>query len=266
MKKQKSFIGLLIYFIIGIIALFFAYLHFSSTLSTNPTQFEQMSKMLGVSASPEKLAFLTIINPFIQFIVMLLIGFFVAHRVGLKSVIIHPWARGISKSVWIKGAKQAVILGMIAGIALISFDLLFRSYLPSSLIENIQPYTALQLIVSLLYGGIIEEILIRFGLMSLIVLVLWKIFDRKSAKPSSWIFIIAITISALLFALGHYGANAILTEMTPFIWFRMIFINGIGGLFFGWIYWKYNLELAMLSHMFAHITMSLLLLVLTMFM
>lgn len=33
---------------------------------------------------------------------------------------------------------------------------------------------------------------------------------------------------------------------------------GFAGLFFEWIYWKHNLELAMLAHMFAHISMNLL--------
>src|SRR5690606_24693057 len=104
-------------------------------------------------------------------------------------------------------------------------------------------------------------LIMRFGVMSLFVFILWKVFNRKSAKPSNWIFILAIIISALLFAFGHYGATALATEMTPFIWFRMIFMNSLGGLFFGWIYWKHNLELAMLAHMFAHITMNLLMVI-----
>ena len=44
--------------------------------------------------------------------------------------------------------------------------------------------------------------------MSLLVFIFWKLFDRKSAKPSNWVFIVAIFISALLFALGHYGITA----------------------------------------------------------
>lgn len=265
MTKQTSIKGLIIYLLIGIVALFSAYHHFLSTLS-DPTQLEQMREMLGVSATPEKLAFLTTINPSIQFIIMLVIGFFIAYRVGLKSVIIHPWARGMSKSEWFKGAKLAIILGAIAGFTLIGFDLLLRPYPPDSLTGALQPYSGIHFITAILYGGVLEEILIRFGLMSLIVFVFWKIFDRKSSKPSNWIYITAILISAFLFALGHYGATALTTEMTPLVWLRMIFVNGLGGIFFGWLYWKYNLELAMLSHMFAHITMSLLLLVLSVLM
>ena len=209
--------------------------------------------MTGFSGPPEMLALLAVMPNFVLFIIFLVIGFFIAHKVGLKSVIIHPYAREKPKSEWIKGIKLAIILGLIAAVVLRGFDYLFRPFLPDDLIELLQPYSALEFITALLYGGILEELLMRFGLMSLLVFIFWKLFDRKSAKPSNWVFIVAILISALLFALGHYGVTASNIEITPFIWFRMILLNGLPGFFFGWIYWKHNLELAMLSHMFAHI-------------
>ena len=263
MTKQKSVKGLLFYFLIGIIALFFSIL---LGLSTNPSQIEQLSEMTGFSGPPEMLALLAVMPNFGLFIIFLVIGFFIAHKVGLKSVIIHPYAREKPKSEWIKGIKLAIILGLIAAVVLRGFDYLFRPLLPDDLIELLQPYSALEFIIALLYGGILEELLMRFGLMSLLVFIFWKLFDRKSAKPSDWVFIVAILISALLFALGHYGVTASNIEITPFIWFRMILLNGLPGFFFGWIYWKHNLELAMLSHMFAHIGLNLLLLIFFLFM
>ena len=44
MTKKKSVKGLLIYFLIGIIALFFSIL---LGISTNPNQLEQLSEMIG---------------------------------------------------------------------------------------------------------------------------------------------------------------------------------------------------------------------------
>ncbi|WP_249870726.1 CPBP family intramembrane glutamic endopeptidase [Oceanobacillus saliphilus] len=266
MTKQKSMKGLLIYLLVGIIALFFSYLLGLSTLSTYSTQLEQLSEMTGISGPPEMLALLAVIPNFIILIITLVIGFFIAHKVGLKSAIIHPHARDKSKSEWIKGIKLAIILGSIAGVVLRGFDYLFQPFLPDGLIELLRPYNALEFITALLYGGILEELLMRFGLMSLLVFVFWKLFDRKSAKPSNWVFIFAIFISALLFALGHYSITASNIEMTTFIWFRMILLNGLPGLFYGWIYWKHNLELAMLAHMFTHIVLNLLMLIFSVFM
>ncbi|PID03073.1 hypothetical protein CSV67_06285 [Sporosarcina sp. P2] len=263
MTKQKSVKGLLIYLLVSIIAMFFLYLIGLSILLTNPTELKQLSEMMGISGPPEILALLAIIPNFIIIIVVLVIGFFTAHKVGLKSVVIHPNARVKSKSDWINGIKLAIILGSIVAVVVIGFDYLFQPFLPDSLIETLQPYTALHFISALLYGGVVEELIMRFGVMSLLVFIFWKLFNRKSKKPTNWIFILAIFISALIFALGHYSATSHMTEMTAFIWFRMILLNGIGGLFFGWIYWKHNLELAMLGHMFAHIVMNLIMLVIS---
>lgn len=263
MAKQKSIKGLLIYLFVGIIAMYFFYL---LVRSTNPAELEQLGEMMGISGPSEMLALLAVIPNFIIIIITLVIGFFTAHKVGLKSVIIHPNAREKSKSAWIKAIKLAIILGSITGVVATGFDYLFQPFLPDSLIEILQPYNALYFISALLYGGVVEELIIRFGVMSLLVFIFWKLFNRKSVKPSNWIFILAIFISALLFALGHYDATARMTEMNAFIWFRMIFLNSLGGLFFGWIYWKHNLELAILAHMFAHISMNLLMLILTFFM
>ena len=265
MTNEKSIKGLFIYLLVGIVAMFFFYLLMLSALSADPTELEQLSKMTGISASPELFALLSAIPNFILLVIALIIGFFTAHKVGLQSVIIHQNARQKSKSEWKKGIKLAIILGSIVGIVLRGFDYVLQAFLPGSLTAMIQPYQTLELIVALLYGGIVEELLMRFGLMSLLVLVLWKLFDRKSAKPANWVFIFAILISSLLFALGHYDATARTTEMTAFIWFRMLFLNGIGGLVFGWMYWKHNLELAMLTHMFAHIAMHILMLIFAFF-
>ena len=265
MTQQRSVKGLLIYLFIGIIAMFPLYLLALSTLTANPIQLEQLREMMGISVQPKLLALISVIPNYILLIIALVIGFFTAHKVGLKSVIIHPNARAQSKAEWIKGIKLAIILGSIAGVVIRGFDYLLEPLLTESIKELIRPYSASEFMTALLYGGIVEELLIRFGFMSLLVFILWKLFDRKSVKPANWIFIVAIFVSTLFFALGHYGATANATEMTAFIWFRMIFLNGFAGLFFGWIYWKHNLELAMLAHMFSHISMNLLMLIYSFF-
>jgi len=265
MTKQRSIKGLLIYLLVGVIALVPLYIMSLSAVSTDPAKLEKMREAIGISGSPEMLALLSGIPTFILIIIALVIGFFTAHKVGLKSVVIHPNAREKTKSEWIKGVKLAIILGSIAAVVLRGFDYLLLPFLPDGIKELIHPYNAIEFLAALLYGGVVEELLLRFGFMSLLVLVLWKLFDRKSEKPANWVFILAIFVSTLLFALGHYSATANVTEMTGFIWFRMILLNGFAGVFFGWIYWKQNLELAMLAHMFAHITMNFLMLIVSFF-
>lgn len=62
---------------------------------------------------------------------------------------------------------------------------------------------------AVLYGGIVEKILMRLFLMSLIAFILWKLFFRNTSKNKlpDKIFISANIISALLFAAGHLPAT-----------------------------------------------------------
>ncbi len=82
--------------------------------------------------------------------------------------------------------------------------------------------------------------------------------DRKRQKvrtaPSSSIFWISIIVSSILFALGHWGATALAAPViTPIIFIRMLLLNGIGGIIYGWLFWKKGLEVAMIAHAMTHI-------------
>jgi len=45
----------------------------------------------------------------------------------------------------------------------------------------------------------------------------------------------------------------------------MLVLNGLGGIVFGWLYWKDNLETAMIAHMMTHVAMNVITLVLSIF-
>ncbi|MCC5923965.1 MAG: CPBP family intramembrane metalloprotease [Crocinitomicaceae bacterium] len=111
-------------------------------------------------------------------------------------------------------------------------------------------------LASILYGGIIEEILLRFFFMSLIAFILWKLFFKKLSKEEipNGIFITANIVAATLFAAGHLPATVnIFGELTPLLVFRCFLLNGSFGLIFGWLYHKYGIQYAMLGHMGFHI-------------
>ena len=97
---------------------------------------------------------------------------------------------------------------------------------------------------AVLYGGIVEEILMKLFLMSLIAFILWKLFFRSTPKNKlpDIIFISANIISAQLFAAGHLPATAAaFGALTPMLLARCFLLNGIFGLLFSRlyrIYWK----------------------------
>ncbi len=109
-------------------------------------------------------------------------------------------------------------------------------------------------IASVLYGGIIEEIMLRLFFMSLIAFLAWKIFFRRHEKAPTGVIIAANIIAAILFAAGHLPATiAMFGELTPLILFRCFLLNGGFGLAFGYLYRRYGIQYAMLAHAGCHI-------------
>lgn len=130
-----------------------------------------------------------------------------------------------------------------------------------SMIDGIQAVNAASLtvsgvIASVLYGGIIEEIMLRLFFMSLIAFIVWKLFFRKHGKeniPTS-VSVVANIVAAFLFAAGHLPFTmGIFGTLTPLILLRCFLLNGGSGLAFGWLYRKYGIVYAILGHELFHI-------------
>lgn len=107
---------------------------------------------------------------------------------------------------------------------------------------------------SILYGGIIEEVMMRLFLMSLIAFLVWKIFLKKWETVPTGVLIAANVAAALLFAAGHIPATLqTFGALTPLLLLRCFLLNGAFGLLFGRLYRKYGIQYAMLSHLLLHI-------------
>jgi membrane protease YdiL (CAAX protease family) len=117
--------------------------------------------------------------------------------------------------------------------------------------------TVAYILASVLYGGVIEEVMLRLFMMSLIAFLLHLVFGRKGEKPGTGMLIAANVIAALLFAAGHLPGTALLLGITPMIVFRCFLLNGSFGLLFGWLYRKYGLRYAMLAHAGCHVVSKL---------
>lgn len=151
-----------------------------------------------------------------------------------------------------------IIVTTIGGMALILFDVFFFGKYSEIIMKsyNAKP-TIASLLASVIYGGVIEEVMLRLFWMSLVAFVLWKIFDKKNELPSTAILITANIIATLLFAAGHLPATATMIGLSPMIIFRCFLLNGGVGLLFGWLYRKYGLRYAMIAHGGCHIVSKL---------
>lgn len=112
----------------------------------------------------------------------------------------------------------------------------------------------LPLVVRLLYGGVTEELLLRWGLMTLLAAGFTRLASRLRVSPALGIRL-AIVVSALVFGAAHLPSlmtkSAELTAATALF---VVFANAAFGLVAGWLYWRRGLEAAILAHVVAHAT------------
>ena len=148
------------------------------------------------------------------------------------------------------------IVAILGGMLLILPDLLiFGNY--SEVVRDsyaVKP-TVSYMLAAVIYGGVIEEVMLRLFFMSLLAFLLQKLFRRESGTTG--VLIAANVITAMLFAAAHLPATAMLMELTPMILFRCFLLNGGFGLVFGWLYRKYGLRYAMLAHAGCHVVSKL---------
>ncbi|AGB37777.1 CPBP family intramembrane glutamic endopeptidase [Natronococcus occultus] len=110
----------------------------------------------------------------------------------------------------------------------------------------------------LFYGGITEELLLRWGLMAPLVYVLWWGRNRAGTAteaPSGTIVWAAIAVSSVVFGIGHLPALASTIGLTTPLIVRTVLLNAIVGVVLGWLFWRRSLETAMIAHAAFHVAL-----------
>ena len=101
-----------------------------------------------------------------------------------------------------------------------------------------------------------EELLLRWGLMTLLVWVAWRLFQKGQGGPRPACFVGAILISSVLFAIGHLPLAFMLFPEPSFALIVFVIVgNSAFGLIGGYLYWKKGLESAMIAHALTHVVM-----------
>lgn len=185
------------------------------------------------------------------------IGAALAPRLGLRSHIVEKTVADQPLLPALKAELPlAATLGAIGFGVITILDLALRPLLgpaAAALAASQQHATIWGVLGALLYGGITEELLLRWGLMTLLVWIGWRVAQRGEGLPRPTLVWSAIGLAAVLFGLGHLPATAALTPLTQIVAVRAVLLNGILGVVFGWLYWRRSLEAAMLAHATFHV-------------
>lgn len=198
------------------------------------------------------LRLLTMVQPALLLALALWLGQRFAPRLGLGTPLLDAVATGTPLLVRLRPRLPAIIAVAVLCAALLTLwgwlvvPLLFGD---SAMVQFETP-----LLTRLLYGGIGEEILLRWGLLSALAAAGLRLGLQRGGALA-----VAALLSSLLFGAGHLPLLALMAPGAPG-WgaAAVVVANALPGLLFAGLFIRHGLEAAMLAHAGAHLLAMLL--------
>lgn len=192
-----------------------------------------------------------LINPALLVLVSALIGAALAYRVGLHSLL----AGTASAIGFARTAARAASLGVCLGLLLAVADSTIAPLLGPAWQTLAEGATVglSTTVMGVLYGGVAEEVMLRWCVMSAVAWALMRLFPSRGCALC---MPVAMTVAALLFAAGHLPALASEIELSTAIVLRTLLLNSVAGLLYGWLFWRHHLEAAMVAHAATHLGLA----------
>lgn len=206
------------------------------------------------------LKLLTMVQPTLMLVVAVVVGIALAPRVGLSA----PAAEALAADRGFFNALKpqivpGVIGGLLGGVSIVLISVLTKPFLLAETIGRVSRFTELMPFATrFLYGGITEELLLRWGFMTLIVWAAWRVLQKQRRVPSPGCFVGAIIFTSLMFGAGHLPVAYLLLSDSfgPAIVLFVILANSTFGIVAGYLYWKSGLEAAIIAHMVCHVVLA----------
>lgn len=231
---------------IGIILFFLGFIGILTILTMEIPIPENVKNELDSLFTPSQFKIFVLINPTIFLLIFVTIGTLTYEKINLKIPVFEKIATKNNQEInYNEILKFGIFGGILSGITLTLITYIFHNSIPAEL-QNFQP----NILNRFFYGGITEEILMRFGIMTFIIWFFNLIFKNQK----SWIYWVGIIISSLLFGVGHLPiVKHLVPELSTDLIIYIVLGNSIGGIIFGWLYWKKGLEASMIAHIITHI-------------
>jgi hypothetical protein len=205
-------------------------------------------------ALPRPLKFIYFLISVAILAVIVGMGLFFSKNTGLKGLVINTGSFG-SNLLQLLG--QASLMGIVLGtVILATIRFLLLSVLPEIRLR----FTAeasletWKRVVIAFDSAVLEEIIFRLFLFSSLVWVVGKIWQVQK-PPKLTIFWVINALIAIGFGLAHLPQWSAITTLTPLVILIVVFLNSIGGLTFGYLYYVKGLEAAIVAHFVADIVL-----------
>lgn len=190
---------------------------------------------------------LIVVQPFILLVAGVGAGVALGERVGLRSWVTARLRGDLPPVMQVSGPALAALLGFGTGAVVVVLDRVFAPWIGFPSVASLPDMGTAIMAIS--YGGIAEELTLRYGLMTFLVWIGAKVWTKR--PPGLYLGV--VFLSAILFGAGHLPAMAALTPLTSIVVLRTVGLNALLGLAFGWLFWRRGLEHAMLAHVATHL-------------
>ena len=203
-----------------------------------------------------------LINSILPVTVLGVVGLALANRIGLGLPFVESWARREPTSYRF---RNIVAIAWIAAVGLNLLSLFLHTVVFDpplhAMLEKLGIAISEAAQTPPLYGflaalsaGITEETMFRLFGLSLLAWLGGLLFHDSVGRPNPSVFWTANILFALAFGAAHLPAQATIGLPINFlVVISTLVLNGIGGLIFGWLFWTFGLESAMLAHILADI-------------
>ena len=242
---MKNLINWKLFFILLVICVIVSLLVLPYSLEQNSNEIKITPVILLIAA----------VQNLIMFAVVIFLGLLLSKRIGMGLPILEGVLEGKNQTKELRSILlPSFSLGIIAGTFMFLIAIPFNKFIPEILhLETL--VTTWKALLASFYGGIAEEVLLRLFLVSLFVWIIFKIKKDKDGRPTVFGIWLSIILAAIFFGLSHLPGTAQITKLTGIIIIRAIVGNGVGGIIFGWLYWKKGLESAIIAHFSADIVL-----------
>lgn len=225
-----------------------------STVLALPYIFALQHEVIAKSSMPLwQIALLSVAQSAVLLAVAVFCGLKLSQNISLRALVLFE--SNVSFKDNLRNIiKLATPIGIAVALVIKLGDMFFSKSIPQLVAVTEQmPFWKAVLVAP--YGGVVEELLLRLFVVSLFAWLLSKITRSTEAAKNNLIMWTAIIAASILFGLGHLPATATILPLTPVVITRAILLNGIGGLAFGWLYWKKGLEYGIVAHFTADIVL-----------
>jgi Type II CAAX prenyl endopeptidase Rce1-like len=178
------------------------------------------------------------------------LGLWLGGAIGLGTPRLRAWLEGDRAALrqMLRPLPLALGLGVVVGAVVLGISLAFKGLdlLPKPP-QPLQLPPAWEGFLASIGAGIREEVWLRLGLMTLLVWCGTRMTRRPQPGPVTvWT---GNVLAALIFGAIHLPQGAAFYGgLTPGLVAFALLANGLGGVVFGWLYWRHGLLAAMAAH------------------